>query len=159
MTWTAVITILLLEYYRSNTRRIPRMTSSYVGDKWVGEMLVGHPIKFSSIFRMSALIFMDLLHDLYCNHDLQGYSRTTTREVLAITLYIISQNESVRRAMEPFQHSLETISRYFYKCIQALVSLATQNIKPSDPSFAIIPEQIANDPRYMPYFKLYKHVF
>ncbi|XP_020591117.1 putative nuclease HARBI1 [Phalaenopsis equestris] len=153
MAWAAAIAILLLEYYRSSYRRIPRMTSSFIGDKWVGEMLAGHPIRFSNIFRMTAPIFIDLLHELSRNHHLQGSSRTTTREVLAITLYMLSQNESVRGAMERFQHSSETISRYFSKGLQALVSLATQIIKPTDTSFANIPEQIANDSRYMPYFK------
>ncbi|XP_020597786.1 uncharacterized protein LOC110037471 [Phalaenopsis equestris] len=55
--------------------------------------------------------------------------------------------------MKRFQHSSEIISRYFYKDMQALVSLTTQNIKQSDPSFTTIPEQIANNPRYMSYFK------
>ncbi|XP_020591054.1 uncharacterized protein LOC110031945 [Phalaenopsis equestris] len=49
MAWAATIVILLLEYYRSNTRPIPRMTSSYVGDKWDGEMLVGHPIRMNQL--------------------------------------------------------------------------------------------------------------
>ncbi|XP_020591889.1 putative nuclease HARBI1 [Phalaenopsis equestris] len=102
---------------------------------------------------MTRTIFMDLLNELCLNHGLHGSSRTLSREVLAITLYILAQNESIRGAMERFQHSSETISRYFSKGIQALISLAAQIIKPEDPSFATTPEQIANDPRYMPYFK------
>ncbi|XP_020583270.1 putative nuclease HARBI1 [Phalaenopsis equestris] len=131
------------------------MTSTFVGDIWVGEMLSGHPIRFRNIFRMMRPIFMDLLHELCLNHGLQGSSSTLSREVLAITPYILAQNESIRGAMERFQHSYETISRYFSKGIQALVSLAAQIIKPEDPSFATTPEQIVNDPQYMPYFKNY----
>ncbi|XP_020584780.1 uncharacterized protein LOC110027620 [Phalaenopsis equestris] len=104
------------EKLERSTTRIPRMTSTFVGDRW-------------------------------------DSSRTLSWEVLAITLYILTQNESIRGAMERFQHSFETISRYFSKGIHALVSLATQIIKPEDPSFATTPEQIANDPQYMPYFK------
>ncbi|XP_020582826.1 uncharacterized protein LOC110026284 [Phalaenopsis equestris] len=153
MAWAAAIVILLLEYYRSINTRIPRITSSFVGDKWVCEMLSRRPIRFNNIFRMTVPIFMDLLHELSLNHGLQGSSRMTKREILAITLYILSQNESIRGAMERFQHSSETISRYFFKGIRSLVSLATKIIKPEDSSFASTPEQIANDSRYMPYFK------
>ncbi|XP_020575313.1 putative nuclease HARBI1 [Phalaenopsis equestris] len=153
MAFATAVAILLLDYYQRRTTRIPRMTSTFVGDRWVSEMLSGHPIRFRNIFRMTRTIFMDLLNELCLNHGLHGSSRTLSREVLAITLYILAQNESIRGAMERFQHSSETISRYFSKGIQALISLAAQIIKPEDPSFATTPEQIANDPRYMPYFK------
>ncbi|XP_020579661.1 uncharacterized protein LOC110024187 [Phalaenopsis equestris] len=68
-------------------------------------------------------------------------------------MYILAQNESIRGAMERFQHSSETISRYFSKGIHALVSLTAQIIKLEDPSFATTLEQIANSTRYMSYFK------
>ncbi|KAL0918759.1 hypothetical protein M5K25_010790 [Dendrobium thyrsiflorum] len=56
------------------------MTSSYRGDKWIGELLQGHPTQFHNMFRMSQAIFVDLLHDLECAHGLHGSSRTTSRE-------------------------------------------------------------------------------
>nr|QAA91979.1 transposase [Phalaenopsis equestris] len=152
MTWAAAIVILLLEYYRSSSVRILRMTSNFVGDKWVVDMYSGHPIRFNNIFRMTVQIFMDLLQELSLNHGLQGSSRTTIREVLAITLYILSQNESIRGAMERFQHSSETILRYFSKGIQTIVSLAVKIVRPEDPSFVNTPGQITTNPRYMPYF-------
>ncbi|XP_020580980.1 uncharacterized protein LOC110025057 [Phalaenopsis equestris] len=129
------------------------MTSSNIGDKWIGELLNGHPISFANMFRMTKIIFLDLLSELRSLHGLRGSSRTTSREVLAITLYILAQNESVRGAMERFQHSSETISRYFSAGLNALVSLARQIVKPEDPTFQSIPTHIANDPRYMPFFK------
>ncbi|XP_020597781.1 uncharacterized protein LOC110037464, partial [Phalaenopsis equestris] len=102
---------------------------------------------------MTKVIFLNLLNELWDLHRLHGSSRTTVREVLAITMYILSQNESIRGAMERFQHSSETISRYFSMGLNALVSLAYKLIKPKDPIFQTIPTQITNDPRYMPFFK------
>ncbi|XP_020597737.1 RING finger protein B isoform X3 [Phalaenopsis equestris] len=154
VTWAAAIAIFLLEYYQSGSTRISCMTSSFVGDKWVDEMFFGHPIRFNNIFRMTVPILMDLLQELSLNHNLQGSSSTMKREVLTITLYILSQNESIKCAMERFQHSSETISRYFSKVIQSLVSITVKIVKPENPSFASTPEQIASDPRYMPYFKV-----
>ncbi|XP_020597507.1 uncharacterized protein LOC110037251 [Phalaenopsis equestris] len=55
--------------------------------------------------------------------------------------------------MERFQHSSETINRYFSVCLNSLVSLAQKVVKPEDPTFNSIPLQIANDPRYMSFFK------
>ncbi|XP_020572408.1 uncharacterized protein LOC110019171 [Phalaenopsis equestris] len=63
------------------------------------------------------------------------------------------KNKLVRGAMKRFQHSSETINRYFSKVVQALVRLASQIIRSDDPLFATASEQIANDSRYMPYFK------
>ncbi|KAK8942674.1 hypothetical protein KSP39_PZI009518 [Platanthera zijinensis] len=55
------------------------------------------------------------------NNGLQGSRRTTSREVLTITLYVLSHNECIRKASERFQHSTETASRYFSVGIRALV--------------------------------------
>ncbi|XP_020599858.1 uncharacterized protein LOC110039208 [Phalaenopsis equestris] len=99
-------------------------------------------------------VFTDLLSELIGSHGLHGSMRMTDREVLAITLYILSQNESMRGAMECFQHSSETISRYFSVGLSALVSLAKQVIKPTDPTFSQTPAEIRHDRRYMSFFKV-----
>ncbi|XP_020597493.1 uncharacterized protein LOC110037237 [Phalaenopsis equestris] len=144
---------LIYEYYNTYIDRSPCMTSSYIGDKWVGELLAGHPTRFCNMFRMTQAIFIDLLDLLVGSHGLHGSSRTNPREVLAITLFILSQNESMRGAMERFQHSSETISRYFSIGLSALVSLSSHVIRASDYKFEHIPAEIARDARYMPFFK------
>ncbi|PKU72171.1 hypothetical protein MA16_Dca006764 [Dendrobium catenatum] len=105
------------------------------------------------MFCMSQTIFVNLLNDLVCVYGLNGSSRTISREVLAITLYILSHNESIRSTCERFQHSTETISRYFSIGLEALVKLSCSVIKPIDPNFDDIPRNILYDNRYMPYFK------
>ncbi|XP_020586896.1 uncharacterized protein LOC110029112 [Phalaenopsis equestris] len=144
---------LLVEYYNTYINRSPCYTSSHFGDKWVAEMLVGHPTRFHNMFRMTQDVFTDLLAELIGSHGLNGSMRMTDREVLAITLYIFSQNESMRGAMECFQHSSETIRRYFSVGLSALVSLAKQVIKPTDPTFSQTPAEIRHDRRYMSFFK------
>ncbi|KAI0497272.1 hypothetical protein KFK09_020495 [Dendrobium nobile] len=129
------------------------MISSYKGDKWIGELLQGHPTRFHNMFCMSQAIFLDLLNELECVHSLHGSSRTTSREVLAMTLYVLSHNESIRFTCERFQHSTETVSRYFSIGLEALVKLSCSVIKPIDLEFCDIPRNILYDNRYMSYFK------
>ncbi|KAK8916001.1 hypothetical protein KSP39_PZI022367 [Platanthera zijinensis] len=102
---------------------------------------------------MSKRIYIDLLHKLEVDHELQGSQRTTAREVLGLTLYILAQGGSIRLAKERFQHSTETISRYFSKGLTSLLLLSAEVIKPMDPQFREIPAEIRCDARYMPFFK------
>ncbi|KAH9686249.1 DDE Tnp4 domain-containing protein [Citrus sinensis] len=58
-----------------------------------------------------------------------------------------------RLAQERFQHSGETVSRYFGEALDAICRLSIDLIKPFDPEFKDIPEEILRDSRYMPHFK------
>ncbi|KAK8926070.1 hypothetical protein KSP39_PZI018551 [Platanthera zijinensis] len=129
------------------------MTSKQTGEKWVAELLEGHPGRFFDNFRMSKQIFCDLLILLEESYGLKGSRRTATREVLGMTLYILGHHETLRKTSERFQHSTETISRYFEKGLRALTSLSMDIICPTDPQFRHTPAHIENDDRYMPYFK------
>lgn len=73
----------------------------------------GYPIRFHNIFRMSQVIFTELLCKFgsYCR--LYDSHRINSREVLRIILFILGHNESVRAITERFHHSTKTISRYF----------------------------------------------
>ncbi|XP_028556144.1 uncharacterized protein LOC114581025 [Dendrobium catenatum] len=144
---------VIYEYYETYICKTPCLTSSSRGDKWIGELLHGHPMRFHNMFHMSQTIFLDLLYELECVHHLHGSSRTISREVLAMSLYILSHNESIRSTCERFQHSSETISMYFSIGLEALVKFSCSVIKPIDPQFGDIPRNILYDHRYMPYFK------
>ncbi|KAK8916221.1 hypothetical protein KSP39_PZI022934 [Platanthera zijinensis] len=129
------------------------MTSNQTGAKWISELLEGHPDRIHDAFRMSKRIFTDLLRKLEVDHELQGSRRTSSREILGITLYILAQRGSFRLTKERFQHSTETISRYFSKGIRSLPLLSIDIIKPIDRQFRDIPAEIRYDSRYMPFFK------
>ncbi|CAN6697123.1 unnamed protein product [Malus baccata var. baccata] len=58
-----------------------------------------------------------------------------------------------RLAQERFQHSGETISRYFGAMLDIVCKMAIDIIKPMDSEFRGIPQEIKRDTRYMPYFK------
>ncbi|KAK3221417.1 hypothetical protein Dsin_008442 [Dipteronia sinensis] len=56
-------------------------------------------------------------------------------------------------AQERFQHSGETISRWFEIVLDDVGRMAVDYLKPSDPYFKGIPRKIKDDNRYWPYFK------
>lgn len=105
---------------------------------------------------MSQNIFIDLLELLFTSHALHGSSRTSTREVLGIILFILSHNESIRVTSEQFQHSTKTICRYFDIRLNALLSLSTSIVMHIDPNFREISNEIMSDRRYILYFKVCK---
>lgn len=87
-------------------------------------------------------LFSDLLHELEASHGLHSLSKTSTREVLVIYLYILSHNECIRATYEHFQHSSKTVNRYFSIKLDALVSLAKNIVKLIDPTFKSTPLDI-----------------
>ncbi|WKA10933.1 hypothetical protein VitviT2T_028476 [Vitis vinifera] len=54
---------------------------------------------------------------------------------------------------ERFQHSGESVSRWFEIVLDVVCLMAVDIIKPSDPQFKEVPDKIRNDDRYWPYFK------
>lgn len=78
------------------------MTSTLIGEKWITKLLNSHPEKFHNTFCMSQSIFLDLLTSLESCHGLHGSSKTTTKEVLALILYVLSHNKSIRATSEQF---------------------------------------------------------
>jgi hypothetical protein len=75
-------------------------------------------------------------------------------EKVGIFLYTIALGASNREVQERFQHSGETISRYFNEVLRSVCSLATDLIQPADCGFINTPREIVNNPRYMPHFKV-----
>jgi hypothetical protein len=75
-------------------------------------------------------------------------------EKVRIFLYTIALGASNRKVQERFQHSGETISRYFNEVLKSVCSLAIDLIQHVNPGFVNTPREIVNNPRYMPHFKV-----
>ncbi|XP_071718684.1 uncharacterized protein [Rutidosis leptorrhynchoides] len=136
------------------------MTSSLTGEAWVIEVLNGHPIRCVNAFRMHPDLFRKLCGELETNYGLQSSDKMSTFEMVGIFMYTLALGLSNRDVMERFQRSGETISRAFHEVLNAIIGrdkgfqgLACDIIRQKDPIFQLIPPQIMNDKRYMPYFK------
>ena len=89
----------------------PYHTSSLSGEKWVLELLQGHPGRIHHELGIYKHIFLKLIAELVG----LGYSPSryiTLEEQLAIFLYTCRTGLSIRHIAERFQRSSDTISKY-----------------------------------------------
>ncbi|XP_074318297.1 protein ANTAGONIST OF LIKE HETEROCHROMATIN PROTEIN 1-like [Silene latifolia] len=154
-TTSAISTYLYIYIYKE-----PCMTSIFTGEIWMQEVLNGHPIRCVNAFRMESSVFKQLCQDLQLNYESRGSNKMSVIEKVGVFIYIMALGVSNRDVCERFQRSGETISRSFHEVLEAIsgrsrgyMMLARDIIKPEDDSFPHIPLHIANDDRYMPYFK------
>ncbi|XP_050363297.1 uncharacterized protein LOC126782157 [Argentina anserina] len=148
-----VTACLIHSYYMRYVHKNPSMTSSQTGNKWLMEIIHGNDNRFYSALRMEKPVFYNLLHDLEVNFGVLGSNQISHLEVVALVVYVFGQGCGLRTAVERFQHSLETIWRYYNIAIDVLNELAKLIIKPVDPQFNGVAPEILRDKRYMPHFK------
>ena len=69
-------------------------------------------------------------------------------------LYITTTSASNGEVQDIFQHSGEIVSKYFTEVLKSVCSLAIDFIKPEHPELLNTSHEIANNPRYIPHFKV-----
>ncbi|CAL2240641.1 unnamed protein product [Prunus armeniaca] len=131
----------------------PCRTSSHTGYKWVIEVLNGHEVRCHEQFRMEKHVFKKLLETLTSTYGLKEGGEIPLLEALAMFLITLGHGFTNRMVQERFQHSGETVSRWFGIILEAISRMATDLISPSDPEFKRVPKKIKDDNRYWPYFK------
>ncbi|KAJ0965322.1 hypothetical protein J5N97_026460 [Dioscorea zingiberensis] len=99
---------------------------------------------------MEPHIFRALVDRLRERSLLHNSKRTTVEEQVAMFMYTLAHNASNRDVQERFQHSAETVSRYFGKVLKAVNRLAREYIQP--PSTITSPV-IQDSRKFFPYFK------
>jgi hypothetical protein len=94
-----------------------------------------------------------MLHDeLVDNYGLKSSNEMCSIEALDMFLWMCSAPQLVRQAKHIFTHSKETVSRRFTDVLESVNRLAAHNVKPKDPSFAVVHQKI-QDHRSWPHFK------
>jgi len=159
-TITSCVMALIIVYYYKYVYKEPCMTSSFTGEIWIKELINGHPIRCVNALRMEPDLFIRMSHKLHTKYGLQPSNRMSIFEKVGIFLYTLALGVSNRVVGERFQRSGDTISRVFHEVLNAISSpsgLAYDIIRPRDPKYQHIPPQIANDERYMHYFKITKY--
>lgn len=126
-------------YYEKYIHKSPCMDSFQTGNKWVMEMLRGNEKRCYRMFRMDKCVFLQLCTDLENNYGLRGSRRMCVAEMLGMFVHILGHGIGNRLAQERFQHSGETVSRYFAKLLDIVCLMAVDIIKPLDLEFKGIP--------------------
>ncbi|TXG60628.1 hypothetical protein EZV62_015203 [Acer yangbiense] len=143
----------IMYYYWRYIHKEPCMNSIQSGNMWLMELLQGNESRCYTMFRMDKDVFFRLCNDLETNYGLRGSRRMSVIEILGIFLHILGHGVGNRLVQERFQHSGETVSRYFGQVLDVVCRMAMDIIKPQDSDFRDIPEEILTDSRYMPHFK------
>jgi hypothetical protein len=141
-------------YYNTYIYKEPCMDSYNTGMRWLKEILHGHWTRCVNMFRMDAMTFQSLCFQLENQYELKASRKMCVFEKVGIFLYTIALGASNMEVQERFQHSGQTISRYFNEVLKLVCSLAIDLIEPADPGFVKTPREIMNNPRYMPHFKV-----
>lgn len=89
----------------------PYHTSQLSGRRWVEELKYGHPHRMADNIGVRPAVFSKLEQELVSKGGLLPSRWVDTSEMLAIFLYQVVTNSSIRKTAERFQRSNETISK------------------------------------------------
>jgi hypothetical protein len=133
--------------------KIPMRTSTLSGAVYLREVLLSeNPRRCFEILRMPKEAFTALCHWTRSKGLLADSTRSiSVEEQIAMFLAVVTRNESNRAIQERFQHSGETVHRYFYAVLRALVRLHEEMVLLPLPT--VTPWEIKRKTRFWPYFK------
>ncbi|CAL5342174.1 unnamed protein product [Camellia sinensis] len=146
-----LVCVALHEYCNTYLQPRPCRTSILQGLDYVLEILNGHERRSKENFRMEPDVFINLCEALKVYGKLEHSRYLTVQEQVCIFLLTIGHNERNRVVQERFQHSGQTISKYFNRVLKAVCRLGKQVIRP--PDFDEVPAEIRHNPRFYPFFK------
>jgi len=115
----------------------------------LNEILNRHWIRYVNMFRIDATTFQSFCFHLETQYGLKPSRRISVIEKVGMFLYTLALGASNREVQERFQHSGETVSRYFNVVLKVMCLLSIDIIKPVDPDFSTIPQEIVMNLRYM----------
>ncbi|KAM7479047.1 hypothetical protein LguiA_027260 [Lonicera macranthoides] len=137
-------------YYMSRVKTNPCRDSALSGSAYVKEILNGNKVRCREVCRMDLPVFHKLCDIVRKQGILHDTSRVAIEEQLAMFLFTVGHSAGNRLVQERFQHSGETVSRYFNQVLHALTELSTDFIRPSSNN---TPIEILTDSRFYPYFQ------
>lgn len=137
-------------YYYNTMSKQPCHGASSARIGFMSEILNGDEDVSREMFRMNKHVFLKLCDILRKKNLLRDTSGVMIEEQVAIFLNIVGHNERNRVIQERFQHSGETISRYFNNVLKALKSLSREFLVSPPLS---TPSGILSCNRFHPYFK------
>lgn len=124
-------------------------TSKLSGTCCVNEILTGHESLSKRNFHMEVEVFQSLVHMLREKQLLADSRSIFVEKQVAIFLYALAKNASNKTLQYEFQHSGETISRYFGVVLDAVTQLTCLYTRPP----SLYPHQILR-PKFHPFFQV-----
>lgn len=147
-------TSLIMYYYWKYIHKQPCMKLIQYGNMWLIKILNGNESRCHLMFRMERDVLFRLGNNLETRYGLRGLRRMSAIEILRMLLYILGQGIRNRLAQVRFQHSGETLSRYFSVVLDNVYKMTIDIIKSDDLDFKEIFKNILQYARYMHHFKV-----
>ncbi|KAL0925196.1 hypothetical protein M5K25_003510 [Dendrobium thyrsiflorum] len=132
--------------------RRPMYDRTYTGHRYVLDVLAGHPGRAYQCFRLPPEAFVSLTDLFVRRGHLRDTKNMLAAEQLGIFLRGVAHAQSYRQLCEFFQHSLETVSRYFNAVLRALVSFADEFINLPQGDVECHPF-VRSNAQFYPFFK------
>lgn len=133
---------------------VPYNTSSETGAKYVSDTINKHTNyhKVHDRCRMSRKAFLKLSRYMREKHLLEDTATVSVEEQLMIFIHIVKGPAITKDAVHCFQHSSQTINKYFHLVLAALIGLFGDVVTmPS--SDTPLHRRISRDPKFFPYFE------
>lgn len=81
------------------------------------------------MFRINKDAFIRLCDDLENNYNLKSSRRKSVAKKMGMFLYTLGESSGNKNVQERFQHSGETVSRYFNELLDVICVMAEEVIK------------------------------
>lgn len=125
----------------------PMHTSSLSAHAYIQELLNSdNSIRIQRVLHMKPEVFRFLCKELEDKGGLTSTRFITVEKQVAIFLFTVARCASNRDVQDRFQHSGETVSRYFRLILQPINFLVPQYIKLPNPN--AIPAAITHNPKF-----------
>ena len=150
-----VLLVCLMDSFVRKIRRqlrIPKYVSVFSGDERMSKLISRH----EGLLLEQIMMNWDCFTRLYTLFMFQNYIQEAhtliVQEQLMIFITMVAYGDNSRRSAYEWNHSIETISRYFDVLCSHLVDLATQFIV--RPDFNDMPPVIATNSIFYPHFQV-----
>jgi hypothetical protein len=108
-------------YWHNNFNKNIQHDSKLTGKQWMDELLEGHEARIRDNLGVSREGFLHLEKVLKEESTLQATKYMGTKEQLGLFLYAVTTDLSMRKLVERFQRSTETIQRTYHKVMRSFL--------------------------------------
>ncbi|XP_057426218.1 uncharacterized protein LOC130719617 [Lotus japonicus] len=141
---------MVYDYYQDYLNKTAVHDSKLSGREFVNETLNGSGTVCFDLFRMRKPCFVRFCNELKEKNYLSDSRDVFVEEKVAMFLFIIGHSVRHRVVANRFQHSTETVSRYFKEVLRAVCRLGKELIRPDSTE---LPDSIKSNHKYYPWFK------
>lgn len=126
-----IIYCYLKKYHARNIPRIRDNNSALGGHAYTQELLNGSNTQCQDMMRLSRIAYIQLCNHFKQQRWVRDSRHATVEEKIAIFLHVISHNDRFIKVKNRFQHSTETLHRYFHEVLNGMMEFAKEVIRPA----------------------------